>query len=359
MRVLWVDPYPTRLVRLSDLKLPTVREGDVTNPESGITVFQPKSLPIEPLPLLGRVNNAVFWRNLIGDISELAKQEKRPVCLGVGKPSRLAATLLRGGIANVSFYDAMDDFPAFYGGVSRRSMHRVENKILSSVDLVTVSSHALRKKMLSRGRKSSLIPNACLAPQFNVCSLGGRTWQPPLIFGYVGTVGRWFDWGVVLSLLESFPGAECHIVGSLHVEPPRSLPDRVRFFPPCEHERVYEVIAAFHIGLIPFKVNPLTECVDPIKLYEYLAVGKPVISTEFGEMRYHSKLDGVFLYAKDEIPRLVLSALSYSPDERDVQRFVDNNKWSSRFSVLASELESLIDCKPARNYGSFARSREG
>jgi len=90
----------------------------------------------------------------------------------------------------------------------------------------------------------------------------------------------------------------------------------------------------FDIGLIPFKKNDLTASVDPIKYYEYRALGLPIISTDFGEMSFRENELGTFL-SRDtqDITELVRCALLYKADDESIRRFIDKNTWQRRFNT--------------------------
>ena len=88
----------------------------------------------------------------------------------------------------------------------------------------------------------------------------------------------------------------------------------------------------FDVGLIPFKKNSLTASVDPIKYYEYRALGLPVVSTAFGEMLVHGKEQGVFLLNGALDSKAIFDkALHYQADEPTVMLFREQNSWERRF----------------------------
>ena len=91
----------------------------------------------------------------------------------------------------------------------------------------------------------------------------------------------------------------------------------------------------FSVGLIPFLKNKLTASVDPIKYYEYFALGLPVLSTRFGEMALRDGRSGVFLVdSKDNLAAQVKNALSYECRIEDINSFRLENSWESRFDKI-------------------------
>jgi hypothetical protein len=91
---------------------------------------------------------------------------------------------------------------------------------------------------------------------------------------------------------------------------------------------------SFSVGLIPFKQTDLTASVDPIKYYEYRALGLPVISTSFGEMTLRGKQNGVFLVSdQSNLLNVVEQALAYESNKNEIQQFRNENAWGARFDA--------------------------
>jgi glycosyltransferase involved in cell wall biosynthesis len=330
--VLWIDPYPTRLPAWSDV----IRRGAAPSASSPTTLpprfdlLAPRALPVEPLPGSGLVNG-FLWAEIRRVVRDLASSDD--VVLGIGKPSELALQLLSLGGFTKTFYDAMDDFPEFYAGLSRISMARRERQVASKVTNVLVSSTALSLRWKNQANVS-LARNACNVETLPAADLAKATGQAEIL-GYVGTMGAWFDWDLVLSIARARPDAKVRLVGPVFSSPPADLPPNIELLPPCEHSQALQIMQKFSVGLVPFKINRLTESVDPIKYYEYRALGLPVISSDFGEMRFHQKDRGVFVVgraadASDAVDR----ALKYEATAEEVERFRVGNSWGARFSSI-------------------------
>jgi hypothetical protein len=104
---------------------------------------------------------------------------------------------------------------------------------------------------------------------------------------------------------------------------------------------VYEVMARFHVGLIPFANNEVTAYVDPVKYYEYRAMGLNVLTTRFGEMNQRNASDGVYFWDQLTSGALDLATLSASqPSEASRQAFCQDNSWKRRFDAAADALMS-------------------
>jgi hypothetical protein len=384
--VLWVNPYPCRLPRWDDLR----RRGDCGEQETRldprIHVLDVPALPVEPLPFGPWLNRWLLggeaWRRIeqfAGGASISVGQESRgwrgrqaglphrydnnDLLIGVGRPCALALAALRRLHPAASFYDAMDNFPEFHRGLSRRSMRHCEDALAAEVDLVVASSTFLAGKFIARGLRVEKVLNAfeetpgggALETRSRVD--GAAIWvlsisasprlpvspSPRLpVLGYLGCIGRWFDWPLVVRLAEALPQARIEIVGPRAVEPSCRLPANVALLPACNQSETGKHLARFSAGLIPFRGNALTAGVDPIKYYDYRAAGLPVLSTRFGEMALRGNRDGVyFLDGPAGLAPAASAALAHRYDPLETSRFRRNNTWTARFR-RSDGLRSLL-----------------
>ncbi len=329
--VLWVDPYPTRLPMASDWRRvgAGVAHGDAGSP-GWLHVVRPGALPIEPLPGSTLINR-LFWRDALERVGNFLSSGESVIC--IGKPSAFALDVLRGAAGVPAVYDAMDDFPAFYAGLSKASMRRRETEILAQVSRVLVSSTVLADRFAAQASKTTLARNACATGSLPpVAALPNRPQAE--VIGYVGTIGAWFDWELVMRIAEANPQAQVRLIGPLYLQPPRALPANVSLSPACDHAAAIRAMVEFSVGLIPFRLTPLTASVDPIKYYEYRALGLPVVSTRFGEMALRGRNDGVLLIgAEDALSNLVKVASNLAPTHAQLAEFRTKNSWEARFDA--------------------------
>jgi hypothetical protein len=295
-----------------------------------LTILSPRSLPIEPLPGVGALNR-LLWNDVLRAIDVFA--EKGGCLLGIGKPSRLALLALDRYSAVPSFYDVMDNFPAFYRGISRGVMEKREREVASRATRILISSTRLADRFAPYRAKLVLTNNACAVdtlPTINAMrKLSGRP-----VLGYVGTIGHWFDWALIFSLAETNPTMCIRLIGPTFILPPDPVPANVELLPACDHANAITAMQKFSVGLIPFKCNDLTAFVDPIKYYEYRALGLPVLSSRFGEMGLREGLPGVFLTDEHaDLAAQVRSAMAYEYKINELQKFRLENSWEARFEA--------------------------
>lgn len=327
--VLWIDPYPTRFPLPSDYRrLNSQQRYKNQEKPPWLRIIKPRSLPIEPLPASGMVN-FFLWRTLFREIDVFSHQ--KPSLLVIGKPSALALAIVKRTRETNSIYDAMDDFPAFYSGFSRLAMRRRELELVRRVTRVLASSTALKKRLDNIRPDVQLVHNG-LDDKALLMFKRTVVEKKKKVLGYVGTIGYWFDWEWVINLANMRPIDLVRLVGPLFAPAPCVLPKNIELQPACNNQVSITAMQEFDVGLIPFKKNVLTASVDPIKYYEYRALGLPVVSTDFGEMALRAEEDGVFICRHPEnVCDLIQKAILYHAKKETTTQFIAKNNWAMRF----------------------------
>lgn len=335
--VLWVDPYPARFPRFADLE--KVRKRFANNnpmelPPPWMSVVHPYALPIEPIPGLAHLNR-LLWASVVAEVSRFVGQDDAMIV--IGKPSLLALQIQADFSQHPTMYDAMDDFPSFHKGMAGRAMSESERQLVSRAGTVWASSRKIHRRLSQQCNDVQLIPNGLDPTLLPVPRVRGTT-SSPLVFGYVGTMADWFDWEIVVALALARPQDQVRLIGPLDVRPSMPLPANIDLRPPLPHALALQAMNTFDVGLIPFKRNLLTDSVDPIKYYEYRALGLPVLSTEFGEMANRQNTPGVFLIkVPSDVSEMALRAVAEPADPDPA--FIHDHSWDAIFD--AAELRYL------------------
>lgn len=251
-------------------------------------------------------------------------------------------------------YNCMDNYPAFWSGVPRRRRlaEALEKRVLAQADLVLASSRGLMRRCAS-AKDVQYIPNACDADLF--ARARGAPWpealrgrQRPLL-GYVGTVSHWVDLALVAELAAAHPDLDITLVGPIEnvdVRPYRDLRN-VHFVGPVAYEDVPAYVNAFDVCLIPFKVSQLTADVDPVKVYEYLALGKPVVAVGLPELVRYGELIYLAEYRKDAERALSMALEEVANGASPVlvaarQRVAFENTWDARVDAVARLIQERV-----------------
>lgn len=233
-------------------------------------------------------------------------------------------------------YDCMDHHSGFDN--TGREIAALEDRLIKTADLVIVTSTALESHVSSLTDRVIVIRNATEYDHFATPAekLAIRSTRP--IIGYYGAIAEWFDVEMFRHAAERMPDCDFALVGAVHnadVVALRTLPN-VRFYGEVPYADLPAYLHSFAVCTIPFKVIPLTLATNPVKVYEYLSAGKPVVATGLPEVRL---LDDYVRVAEtpDEFLHQLRAALADdAPDEvARRQAFARENTWAARGEAYA------------------------
>ena len=241
-------------------------------------------------------------------------------------------------------YDCMDHHAGFAnntGGILAE-----ERCLIASSDLVIVTSHWLQQEIGRQDRPVALIRNATEFAHFNRAP--ARVFADPhgrRVIGYYGAIADWFDVELVRAVAERFQQQLILLVGSDTTGAAQALADldNVRFTGEVKYTELPYWLHGFDVCLLPFKVEPLTLATNPVKIYEYLSAGKPVVAVDlpemvqFGELVHVAATTAAFLTA-------VGDALAGSDDVRAQaarSAFAACQTWAHRACELDKALASV------------------
>ncbi|HQE92291.1 MAG TPA: glycosyltransferase [Anaerolineae bacterium] len=186
-------------------------------------------------------------------------------------------------------FDCMDNYPGFFSGREHTVITAMELDLLHRADLVLTTAQPLLEKCRRINANTHLVPNGVDATHFararaglaeaddlHVCS------RPR--FGYIGTIGPWTDVDSMMALARAAPNGSVIVIGPWEIPQPTELPSNMYILGARPYTRLPEYLAGFDVALIPFKRGPLTQAVNPVKLFEYAAAGVPIVATATAEL---------------------------------------------------------------------------
>jgi glycosyltransferase involved in cell wall biosynthesis len=272
-----------------------------------------------------------------------------------------AAHLLDTKIAPNSIYDITDDWTKFSGNQSHLALITEQDATLcQSCDHVIVCSQQLfaDKSTLVDAEKLHLIPNGVHVDHYEAVAdmsvpvhAVAQNWKKPT-FGYTGTIhGDRVDVNLIASVAKSYPSATIAMVGPNLLEQADQQEldqlSNIVFTGSQPYSQLPDVMRAFDVCMVPHRVTPFTESLNPIKLWEYLAAGKPIVSTNVAGFRDYPDLVSIADTSDDFVSLLALAPVE-SPDLPALrQQAVRQHTWDQRVAAVEALLlrseESHVD----------------
>lgn len=238
-----------------------------------------------------------------------------------------------------TLYDARDEWEEFNKvGQARWYNEANERYITANCEHVTAVSRPLANKLDGYHpiNPVEVVPNALgkgfLQPDYE--------WKGDdvVIIGYFGHLtSSWFDWDSILHIARERPDYRFELIG--HSAPDDlDLPSNVELMGPKNHPEINEIAARWSVGVIPFKINALADAVDPIKIYEYLALGIPTVSfrmPQIDDYPFTKTVENIddFISALDEMSTI-------KPNSTEVNNWLSINRWEDRVDKMFSMIDS-------------------
>jgi len=244
-------------------------------------------------------------------------------------------------------YDCLDRHAGF--STNDPVMLAEEEALTRESDLVVATSRVLHEEQRSLNPQCVRIPNA--ADYAHFCAFVGEApsglqqLRRPVI-GYYGAIADWFDTALIGDLARRRPQWSFVLVGSTFTADLRPLERLPNVHLPGEqpYPRLPAYLHSFDVCLIPFKRLPLTEATNPVKFYEYLSAGKPVVSVPLPELAEYAA-EGLVLFAEDaaEFTEQIEHALAANSPEAVTRRmrFAEQHTWEARYLQLAEAIRQL------------------
>lgn len=242
-------------------------------------------------------------------------------------------------------YEHIDDLEVFEHVYPRRDLDRWHDEALTSADVVVGSAVDLMADLTTRRPDALLVPNGVDVDHF-----AARDHDVPAdleelvdagvpIVGYYGALAEWFDYELLAELAERLPHYAFVLIGPDYDGTlPRSkitAMANVHWLGPKPYGTLPAYLVRFSVATIPFVVNDVTHAVSPLKLFEYMAGGKPVVTPPLRECARHSEV--LLAHGVDEWVEMLELAIELSEDPGFQQRMIAgarDNTWEARVATI-------------------------
>ncbi len=246
----------------------------------------------------------------------------------------------------VCYYN-YDEFPEFVQNKRVKTMLReFDNQLSSRADVVFATSRSQWKRRHDVNPNTYFSPNGVDFDLFNRALTSSRPLPSDIgalrrpIIGFAGWLGYQIDTGLLLRLSEAFPECSLVLVG------PDELPDaaaraqlkarpNVFFLGRKELEQLPDYLQAFDVALIPYVLEGHVLSIYPMKLHEYLAAGRAVVSINLPELQPYSHVVRTAVTHDEFVHQTRLALQDHTPEAIAARVAVAReNTWDHRVEEI-------------------------
>ena len=232
-------------------------------------------------------------------------------------------------------YDKMDDNVLMKSNRHiKQNFRKWEQNILEQASLVFVTARKFYKDLSQIHPNVHLLPNAMdskLSQQFEKMSKNYKK-----VFGYVGMIDSWFDFEAVRKIALENPDCVIELVGPCNTK--EEMPGNVNYRGRVPKEEVNKWIASFDVCLYPFVKDEFLDTINPVKLYEYLYMNKPVIAVSSMETRGFMPYVHCYEGYEELLELANQELMAPFSDIHKLDEFVNSNSWHHRIEKIGRVL---------------------
>lgn len=249
-------------------------------------------------------------------------------------------------------YDCVDEHSEYTGLINKELVIAMERELMAECDITFVTAPGLYRAKRDWAREIYYLPNAADVHHF-ARAADPRTPVPPEVaslprpvLGFVGVIQNWIDLDLLAYLARMRPAWSLVLIGpvgaGVDTGELAALPN-VHLLGRKDRGELPGYMKGFDVCLNAFKLNNLTERVSPLKFYEYLATGKPVVSVGMPGVE-----DFKDIIAIADGPEAFLAAVERVLQEDTPQKMAARlarareNSWESRVDLMMEKIAAKI-----------------
>lgn len=281
--IIYIDPPVTYIAPLKDEKAKprlTAWKGPGERVRPNVTVYA--APPVLPFFNKQRWINRMNQKRLARFINEKIREHgfEKPILWCYSPTScDLVDFIPHSGVV----YDCVDRHSAYQGMIDPEVVDRMEEDLAKASDQVFCTAAGLYDTLIGYNSSTKLIPNGAAYEIFSKAGEAQHQADPAHpVFGFVGMLQECIDYDCICAVADAWPQGEVVMIG-------RSLPGvdlsplearkNIRLLGLLPQTELPDHIGRFDVCLNAFREGRLSKDVSPLKFYEYLATGKPIVST--------------------------------------------------------------------------------
>lgn len=254
-----------------------------------------------------------------------------------------------------TIYDCMDELSAFRFAPPELRIREAE--LMGKADIIFTGGYSLFEAKQHLHRNMFAFPSSIDKEHFRTARAirsdrADQAMIPHPRIGFYGVIDERFN----ISLLENIAKqkSDWHfiIIGPIAKIDERDLPrlDNIHYLGTKTYEELPAYLAGWDVAMMPFALNESTRYISPTKTPEYLAGGKPVVSTSIHDVVAPYGKKGL-VYIADEPPEFIAAiekALASKDSKTRLQKvdqFLANISWDKTFSQMSALIEATIERK--------------
>jgi glycosyltransferase involved in cell wall biosynthesis len=253
----------------------------------------------------------------------------------------------------LTIYDCMDELSAFKFAPPELTIR--EKELFKKADIVFTGGHSIYESKKNNHHNIFPFPSSIDKHHFGAARIqkndpADQASIPHPRFGFFGVVDERFDIELLDQVAKAKPEWHFVILGPVVKIDPASLPhyDNIHYLGGKKYEELPAYISGWDIATIPFAMNDSTKFISPTKTPEYLAAGKPVISTPIKDV--------VSPYGDNNLVHIVSNAKEFiDAAEKELSKkrrtawlnkvddFLAFNSWDRTWSQMVRNIEDTLE----------------
>jgi polysaccharide pyruvyl transferase CsaB len=240
-------------------------------------------------------------------------------------------------------YDLIDEWNTSLGG--EWYSEKVESTIIEHSHVLVASAPSLVKRLEdASGREVIWMPNAVnlrLFDRHQAYDVPQDLPEGTPKILYIGALwGEWFDWGLLQKIAQTFPRGAVTVIGDYRGQCPFVEPN-LCFLGLKPQTTLPAYLQHSDVAIIPWKIGPITQATSPLKIFEYLAMGTPVVAPKLHPLE---GIPYVFLSPDHEaFLESIARALNCEMDDHVLGTFLRENSWQTRIDHLARSVSHFAE----------------